>query len=255
MNPFYICDKTSKANSTFSYFQKNYPPAQTIEQCDVIVVLGGDGFMLQTLHEYQHYLKPFYGINCGTVGFLLNTFHKKNDFINTLKQSQITQLSPLRMTCITSQGNEITTHAINEVGLFRQTGQTSHIKIDIDGVCRMENLVGDGLIVSTPAGSTGYNLSAHGPILPIGSGLIALTPLNPYRPRRWRGAILPDSIKIQLTILDFDKRTTMVTADSQEVHDVVHVTVQKETNLTYTILFDAHHNLEERILGEQFWMD
>ena len=221
------------------------------DEADIIVALGGDGFMLHTLRDYVGTNKAIYGMNRGTIGFLMNEYHPDN-FLSRLRQAQSFKLHPLTMKATTVDGDEIEAHAINEVSLFRETRQAARINIRIDGVVRLHNLVCDGVIVATPAGSTAYNLSAHGPILPFGSGVLALTPISPFRPRRWRGALLPHNARIEFEILEHLKRPVSAVADDTEVRDTAIVKVHENRETSVTILFDPEHNLEERILKEQF---
>lgn len=222
------------------------------EEADVLVVLGGDGFMLRTLHTYQSLKKAVYGINCGTVGFLMNSQpHDAAHLLNRIENAVITPLHPLKMTAYTAEG-VFTHHAINEVSLLRETHQAVKIRVLINNIEKLPSFVGDGLIVATPAGSTAYNLSAQGPILPLGSSLIALTPLSAFRPRRWRGALLPQSAHISLEVLEADRRCVSATADDQTISKVNRVDIYQDLGLYYWLLFDPGHNLEERILNEQF---
>ncbi|HYM30232.1 MAG TPA: NAD kinase [Candidatus Cybelea sp.] len=221
------------------------------ENADVIVVLGGDGFMLRTMHRYMHLGAPFYGMNRGTVGFLLNKYNPEN-LAERLGRAEIATLSPLRMRAVGDSGSEMTALAINEVSLLRQTRQAAKIRISIDDRVRLEELSCDGILVATPAGSTAYNLSAHGPILPLTANVLALTPISAFRPRRWRGALLPRSAKVKFTILDHYKRPVSAVADQAEVRDVVEVNIEEARDINLRLLFDPEHNLEERILNEQF---
>lgn len=221
------------------------------EEADVIVSLGGDGFMLETLHRYIARKVPIYGMNRGTVGFLMNEF-READLPARIAEAQLVELHPLQMEAHTVNGESLCALAINEVSLLRETRQAAKLRIKIDGVERLAELVCDGALVCTPAGSTAYNLSAHGPILPMGSGLLALTPISPFRPRRWRGALLPHSAKVTFEIENPGKRPVSAVADYTEVRDVKRVTICEDHNLTIRLLFDPEHNLEERILKEQF---
>jgi len=221
------------------------------EAADVLVPLGGDGFMLQTLHRYGHLGKPVYGMKLGTVGFLMNQ-HREDDLLARIERAEPAVLRPLEMQAETESGSTVTSLAYNEVSLLRQTRQAAHLRIDLNGTTRLEELVADGVILSTAAGSTAYNFSAHGPILPLGAGVVALTPIAPFRPRRWRGAILRAETRVRFRVLDPYKRPVSVTADSHEVRDVVEVTIHESRERTVTLLFDPEHNLEERILSEQF---
>ena len=221
------------------------------EQADIIVALGGDGFMLETLHAYLERQTPIFGMNCGSVGFLLNEF-QEDGLIERLMAAKPVKLHPLRMCAIRAGGEEVRALAINEVSLLRQTRQAAKIRITIDGVVRLEELICDGIMVATPAGSTAYNLSVHGPIIPLGAQLLALTPISSFRPRRWRGALLPHSAKITFEALEAPKRPISAVADFTEVREVSKVHIYEDRSVELTLLFDPEHNLEERILKEQF---
>ncbi|WP_454830644.1 NAD kinase [Pseudoxanthomonas wuyuanensis] len=223
----------------------------TPEQADVLCALGGDGFMLQTLHRHGGLGKPVYGMKLGTVGFLMNQY-RGDDLLERISAAEPAKLRPLEMQALTESGATITSLAYNEVSLLRQTRQAAHVCIDLNGQTRLPELICDGVLTATPAGSTAYNFSAHGPILPLGSQTIALTPIAPFRPRRWRGAILKADTEIRFRVLDPYKRPVSATADSHEVRDVVEVTIRESRDRTITLLFDPEHNLEERILSEQF---
>ena len=218
---------------------------------DILVVLGGDGTMLQTMHDHLHINKPIYGMNCGSIGFLLN--HYSPDFLqDRIAKAQTVILHPLVMRAVQTNGKVVTATAINEVSLWRKSRQAAKLKIDIDDVNRLAELICDGVMVATPAGSTAYNLSAHGPIMPLQSQALALTPICPFRPRRWRGAILDHHSKIRLTVLEQDKRPVHAAADALEVSDIDYVEISRDDNITITLLFDPDYSLEERILNEQF---
>lgn len=220
-------------------------------QADVIVVLGGDGFMLRTLHKYLDLEKPFYGMKLGRVGFLMNQF-REDDLAARLARAHPAVLNPLEMRATTADGEDITELAFNEVSLLRQSNQAAHLRIWLNGNEKLGELVCDGILVSTPAGSTAYNLSAHGPILPLDANVLAMTPISPFRPRRWRGAILPHATRVGLRSLDPGKRPVSATADFHEVRDVLEVVVRQAPQHAVRLLFDPEHNLEERILDEQF---
>ncbi len=220
------------------------------QSADVIVALGGDGFMLQSLHKFIESGRPIYGMNFGSVGFLMNEF-RENELKERLQAAEPARIHPLRMTALSAAG-EKTAIAFNEVSLFRQTRQTAKLRIVLDGKVRLQELVCDGILVSTPAGSTAYNLSAHGPILPINAPLLALTPLSPFRPRRWRGALLPHEAKIRFDILNHERRPVSAVADDYEVRDAERIEVAEDRKIAVTMLFDAGHSLDERILAEQF---
>ena len=221
------------------------------EDADILVPLGGDGFMLSTLHRYGGLGKPVYGMKLGTVGFLMN--HQDGDgLLGRLHAAEPAVLRPLEMVAQTESGATVGSLAYNEVSLLRQTRQAAHLRIDLNGETRLDELICDGVMVATPAGSTAYNFSAHGPILPLGSGVIALTPIAAFRPRRWRGALLKADTEVRFRILDPYKRPVSATADSHEVRDVTEVVIREAGDRTVTLLFDPEHNLEERILSEQF---
>ncbi|HYM01391.1 MAG TPA: NAD kinase [Stellaceae bacterium] len=221
------------------------------EQADVIVALGGDGFMLETLHRYLQRGVPFYGMHRGSVGFLMNGY-TPGDLVQRLAKATPVRIHPLEMRARDRDGREHAGLAINEVSLSREGRQTAKIRISVDEVVRVDELMADGVLVATPVGSTAYNFSAHGPIIPIGAGVLALTPISAFRPRRWRGALLPHSAVVRFTVLEEDKRPVRAAADFTEVRDVVSVTVRETRGLSLTMLFDPEHNLEERVLKEQF---
>lgn len=218
---------------------------------DVIVALGGDGFMLHTLHRTQALQVPVYGMNRGTVGFLMNEYNTDNlvERLGTAEEEVINPLS-MRATCVDGSVHEAL--AINEVSLLRSGPQAAKLRITVDGRLRLPELVCDGALLATPAGSTAYNYSAHGPILPIGSDVLALTAMSAFRPRRWRGALLPKGVKVRFDVLEQAKRPVMAEADSQSVRDVVSVEIQSEPGIEHRILFDPGHGLEERLIREQF---
>ncbi|HEY0334333.1 MAG TPA: NAD kinase [Stenotrophomonas sp.] len=222
-----------------------------VDDAEVICALGGDGFMLQTLHRHGGSGRPVFGMKLGTVGFLMNQY-REEDLIERLARAEPAHLRPLEMLAQTESGTTTGSLAYNEVSLLRQTRQAAHLRVDLNGQTRIEELIADGVMVATPAGSTAYNYSAHGPILPLGSHTLALTPIAPYRPRRWRGAILKADIEVRVRVLDPYKRPVSVTADSHETRDVVEVTIRESREHRVTLLFDPEHNLEERILSEQF---
>lgn len=221
------------------------------DQAGVIVALGGDGFMLETMHRHIALGKPIYGMNRGTVGFLLNAY-AEHGLEERLDKASRVQLYPLAMTALTSHGETLRALAINEVSMLRQTRQAAKIRISVDGRVRLPELICDGALVCTSAGSTAYNLSAHGPILPMGSNVMALTPISAFRPRRWRGAVLPHRASLDFDIIEGEKRPVSAVADYTEVRDVIRVSVQEDRSVVLPILFDPEHNLEERILSEQF---
>jgi NAD+ kinase len=221
------------------------------ELADIIVALGGDGFMLETLHRSLDRCVPIYGMHRGTVGFLMNDFRPEG-LIDRLVRAQPVKLHPLEMTAHQISGAVHTALAINEVSLLRQARQAAKIRVRVDGIVRLEELMGDGVLVSTPVGSTAYNLSAHGPIIPLAAGVVALTPISAFRPRRWRGALLPHATKVAFEILEADKRPVSASADFTEIRDVVAVEVRENLDVTFTLLFDPEYNLDERVFKEQF---
>jgi NAD+ kinase len=218
---------------------------------DVVVALGGDGLMLQTLHQHMRTGKPIYGMHRGTVGFLMNEF-STHDLGARLSAARETLINPLLMRATDVHGAVHSHHAINEVALFRQTNQAVRLRILIDEHERMPELIADGILVATPAGSTAYNLSVQGPILPINAALLALTPISAFRPRRWRGALLPNAAYVVIEVLEGGKRPTAAAADHDEVRDVSRVEVLSDKTISMRMLFDPGHSLEERILREQF---
>lgn len=246
----FVADQSENAQAAQKELALRYN-AVPLEQADVIVTLGGDGFMLRTLHRYMQLGKPFYGMNRGTVGFLLNNFDS-DDLPARLASAEVATLNPLRMRAVREAGTEQDALAINEVSLLRQTRQLAKVRIAIDGRVRLEELSCDGILVATPAGSTAYNLSAHGPILPLTANVLAMTPISAFRPRRWRGALLPRGVQVRFDILEHYKRPVSAVADQTEVRDVVEVTISEASDISLRLLFDHEHNLEERILNEQF---
>jgi NAD+ kinase len=223
----------------------------TPQTASVIVALGGDGFMLQTLHETQSLDIPVYGMNCGTIGFLMNAY-SEDDLLQRLAEAGEEVLNPLAMTAETGAGTLAKGLAINEVSLLRAGPQAAKLRISVDGRVRMEELVCDGALVATPAGSTAYNYSAHGPIVPIGSDVLALTAIAAFRPRRWRGALLPKAAVVRFDVLEPEKRPVRADADSMSVPNVLSVEIRSEPQIKHRILFDEGHGLEERLLREQF---
>jgi NAD+ kinase len=221
------------------------------EEADVVVALGGDGFMLETLHATMALDAPTYGMNRGTVGFLMNEY-AETGLTARLEAAEEAVTNPLRMVATRLNGEVVEALAINEVSMLRAAAQAARLRISVDGKLRMEELVCDGALVATPAGSTAYNYSAHGPILPIGSDVLALTAMSAFRPRRWRGALLPITARVRLDVLDPRKRPMMAEADGAAVRDVVSVEVACEPAVSHRLLFDPGHGLEERLLREQF---
>ncbi|WP_159998226.1 NAD kinase [Roseomonas sp. 18066] len=221
------------------------------EEAAVIVALGGDGFMLETQHRYLGANRPIYGMNCGSVGFLMNDFGAE-DLPARLARAQAATLHPLRMKAVTQAGGLREALAINEVSLLRETRQAAKIRILVDGKERLEELICDGILVSTPAGSTAYNLSAAGPIVPLGANLLPMTPISAFRPRRWRGALLPSEAVVVFEILEAAKRPVAAVADNVEVRNIRSVEIREDRSLAMTMLFDPDHGLSERIIAEQF---
>jgi NAD+ kinase len=221
------------------------------ETADVVVALGGDGLMLTTLQRFMNSGKPIYGMHRGTVGFLMNEF-SENGLAERLAAAHVTVIHPLLMRARDAAGRVHRHHAINEVSLFRQGHQAARLRILVDGKVRLPELVADGVLVSTPAGSTAYNLSVQGPIIPIDAPLLALTPISPFRPRRWRGALLPDRARVAIEVLEAEKRPVAAVADHSEVRSVRSVDVCMDHDVAMHMLFDPGHSLDERILSEQF---
>lgn len=222
-----------------------------VEDADVIVALGGDGFMLETLHAALETHKPIFGMNRGSVGFLMNDFDE-DGLVERIARAAPTVIHPLGMAATTVAGETRSGLAINEVSLLRQTRQSAKLSITVDGRERLDELICDGIMVATPAGSTAYNLSAHGPVIPLGAGILALTPISAFRPRRWRGALLPHTASVAFDIIEADKRPVSAVADDVEVRHVAKVEVAERRDLALTMLFDAHRPYEERVLAEQF---
>lgn len=223
----------------------------TPEDADIIVALGGDGFMLQTQLNYMDSGKPVYGMNKGTIGFLMNEFHE-DGLIERITKALRARIHPLVMEAVDADGKTHSSRAFNEVSLFRQSHQAAKLQIDIDDKPRLEALVCDGVMVATPQGSTAYNLSAHGPILPLKAPLLALTPVSPFRPRNWRGALLPNTAQVKITALEPEKRPVNAVADNTEIKSAVEVTIHEDRQSTGVLMFDPKHSWEERILDEQF---
>ncbi|MDE2563779.1 MAG: NAD kinase [Sphingomonadales bacterium] len=224
------------------------------EEAELAVVLGGDGFMLQTLHQMldDDRVMPVYGINLGTVGFLMNKHRAGRSIVERVTRARSLTVNPLLMQAVTNSGEECGFYAINEVSLLRETRQSARIEVTVNGKVRIDELTCDGVLVATPAGSTAYNYSANGPILPLGCDLLALTPISPFRPRRWRGAILPDHLPISFRVLEAVKRPVAAVADQKEIRDVSEISVEVSRKHTLTLLFDRGHSLDERIVAEQF---
>ena len=225
-----------------------------LAEAEAVVVVGGDGFMLQTLHQMLDHgpLVPAYGINLGTVGFLMNKPRNNRSIAERVARARAIDVAPLAMTAVTRGGQTHNFCALNEVSLLRETRQTAKIEVTVNDKVRIPELACDGVLVATPAGSTAYNLSANGPILPLGSAMLALTPISPFRPRRWRGAILPDTSRIGFRVLEPDKRPVAAVADQKELRDIAEVSIAIAEERRLTLLFDRGHSLDERIVTEQF---
>jgi NAD+ kinase len=246
----FVASPTPEAEKAALALAKRYGNV-ALDAADVVVALGGDGLMLQTLHRFMTNPKPIYGMHRGTVGFLMNDF-SEDGLMERLAAAQTTIIYPLVMLAIDSGGQTHTYRAINEVSLFRQAYQAAKLRILIDGKERLAELAADGILVATPAGSTAYNLSVQGPIIPVGSPLLALTPISPFRPRRWRGALLPDSAQVTVEVIEADKRPVAAVADHDEVRSVRRVDIHLDRGISMHMLFDPGHSLDERILREQF---
>jgi NAD+ kinase len=245
-----VASQTPEAEAARKALAARYGDVAPAE-ADVIVALGGDGLMLQTLHKFMSSGKPIYGMHRGTVGFLMNEYNAEN-LKERIASAQTTVIHPLLMSATDVNGRAQESHAINEVSVFRQSYQAARLRILIDGKERLPDLIADGILVATPAGSTAYNLSAQGPIIPIDASLLAVTPISPFRPRRWRGALLPDKAKVTIEVQDAGKRPAAAVADHDEVRDVQKVEVSMDHRISLHLLFDRDHSLDERILREQF---
>ena len=246
----FLASTVPEAQSARTRLQERYG-RHPLESCDVVVALGGDGLMLTALHQFMNTGIPIYGMNRGSVGFLMNEYGE-DGLMERLAAADHTTIHPLNMEAIDKHGQHHKARALNEVSLLRQRHQAAKLRIAVDDRVRLEELICDGALVATPAGSTAYNLSAHGPILPITANMLALTPISPFRPRRWRGAILPGEARVRFDVLEADKRPVAVAADASETRDVVQVDVYASQSNMADMLFDPDHSLEERILNEQF---
>ena len=226
----------------------------SLDEADAVVVLGGDGFMLDTLHTMLESgrVLPAYGLNLGTVGFLMNRYRGPEGLLTRIARAKPITVAPLRMDALTQSGETVTSYAINEVSLLRETRQTAKIEVSVNERVRIKELAADGVLLATPVGSTAYNLSANGPILPLDSAMLALTPISPFRPRRWPGAILPDRSRIVFRVREPDKRPVAAVADQKEVREIAEVSVEIARDREMTLLFDPGHALDERIVAEQF---
>ena len=246
----FISSDTAEAAAAARHMAALYGQAR-LDEADVIVALGGDGFMLQSLHKFMNSGKRIFGMNRGSVGFLMNEY-RDNGLSERIAAAIPETIRPLEMIAQTDTGEAYKAIAINEVSLLRQSYQAAKLRIDVDGKERLDELICDGVMVATPAGSTAYNLSAQGPILPLDAPLLALTPVSPFRPRRWRGALLPNRSVVDIEILEQEKRPVNAVADHNEVKSVRHVSIRQSETLEVTLLFDEGHSWDERILAEQF---
>jgi NAD+ kinase len=248
--PSFVASSSAEALEAQTRLRARYGEPGLLK-ADAIVALGGDGLMLQTLHETVKRRLPIYGMNRGSVGFLMNEY-REDELIARLNAAEAADINPLVMQAFDVQGRPHAAMAFNEVSLLRETRQAAKLRISVDGKMRLDELICDGILLSTPAGSTAYNLSAHGPILPIDAALLAMTPISAFRPRRWRGALLPRKSRVRFDILEPDKRPVSAVADFSEVRSVVQVEIAEDRSIAMTMLFDPGRSLEERILAEQF---
>ncbi len=246
----FIASETPEAQAALAKLVDRYGNADP-DQADVVVALGGDGLMLQVLHRFLGTGKPIYGMNRGSVGFLMNEFRERG-LTKKLEAAQRSLVHPLSMRAIDQSGSEVHAMAINEVSLLRRSYQAAKLKISVDGQVRLPELVADGVLLATPAGSTAYNLSANGPILPLDAPLLALTPISAFRPRRWRGALLPDHARVTIEVLEPEKRPVSAVADHTQIENVVSVSIEIDRSVDLVMLHDPGHSLDERILREQF---
>ena len=248
--PVFLASSNNEAIEQKKVLEEQYG-INSLDNADVIVVLGGDGFMLEAIKSHMSHNLPLFGLNYGSIGFLMNASNK-DDLIKRINLSQSIVIAPLSMKVKSFDGNSHEAIAINEVSLLRETHQSSKIKISIDDKVRLDELICDGILISTPSGSTAYNLSAHGPILPINADVLALTPISAFRPRRWKGAILNNRSEVRFDVIDGKKRPVSAVADSTEFRDIESVTVKQDNENSIQLLFDEQHSFEERILNEQF---
>ena len=248
--PVFLTSSNNEAIDQKKVLEEQYG-TNSLDNADVIVVLGGDGFMLEAIKSHMSQDLPLFGLNYGSIGFLMNSSNQ-NDLLNRINQSQSIKISPLIMKAMSVNGSIHEAIAINEVSLLRETHQASKIKISVDGNVRLDELICDGVLISTPSGSTAYNFSAHGPILPINADVLALTPISAFRPRRWKGAILNNESNVKFKIIESKKRPVSVVADSTEFRDISSVEVHQSKDQVVELLFDEDHSFDERILNEQF---
>ena len=246
----FVASETPEAEAARAKLVERYGDADPAE-AEVVVALGGDGLMLQTLHRFMGTAKPIYGMNRGSVGFLMNEFRERG-LRQKLEAAHRSVVHPLVMTAVDCNGKRIEARAINEVSLFRRSYQAAKLRMSVDGQVRLSELVADGVLLATPAGSTAYNLSANGPILPLDAPLLALTPLSPFRPRRWRGALLPDHARVTIAVLEAEKRPVSAVADHTQIDNVIRVEIAIDRSVDLVMLHDPGHSLDERILREQF---
>lgn len=255
MKIYCIADSTYNAQAEYQVLKDNYPDIHfqlpKSDEIATLIVLGGDGFMLHTLHE--HLISPwkFFGMNCGTVGFLMNNFNY-HDLVKRIRHAEVNAVYPLQMKVTDSLGKIHKMLAINEASILRHTHQAAHLQISINDTIKIEMMVADGILLATPAGSGAYNASAGGPIFPFSSKILALTAINPYKPRRWRGALIPDNSRVTIDVLDADKRPVNANADSKQILNVKKVEISQIHEQKVMLLFDSGHSLEERIINEQF---
>jgi len=245
-----VAAETDTAQQALEELCDRYPCVPP-ERAEIIVPLGGDGFMLETLHRFRSKRVPIFGMHRGSVGFLMNPY-RPDGLVERLAAAQPVVLHPLEMTAVDEHGTRRGALAFNEVSLLRESRQAAKLRISVDGVVRIDELMADGILVATPVGSTAYNLSAHGPIIPLGAGVLAMTPISAFRPRRWRGALLPHKAKVRIEAIESDKRPVSAVADFTEARDVVIVEIRENRDIAVTLLFDREFNLEERVLKEQF---
>jgi len=246
----FVAARTPEAQSALAALEGRYPSKPPAD-ADVIVALGGDGFMLQTIHRFITHGKPIFGMNRGSVGFMMNPYQEE-DLLERIREAEVACLHPLRMIAHLDSSAKVELQAMNEVSMLRQTRQAAKLRVSVDGMVRLEEMTCDGVLVATPSGSTAYNLSVHGPILPLDAEVLALTPISVFRPRRWRGAILPRTAQVRIDVLEADKRPVSAVADSTEVRDVVAVEVRENRDIDVRVLFEAGQSLSERNLAEQF---
>ncbi len=246
----FVASESCEASAAVASLSARYGNAMP-ETADVVVAVGGDGLMLQTLHRHLCERKPVYGMNLGSVGFLMNEYREEG-LMERLLAAEVSTVHPLRMNAVDANGESHEAIAINEVSLFRQSCQAAKLRISVDGQVRLEELICDGVLVATPAGSTAYNLSVSGPILPIDSPLLALTPVSPFRPRRWHGAVLPNTARIKVEVLEHGKRPMTAVANHREFRNIVEVSIGEVSDINLFLMFDRGHALDERILAEQF---